>query len=87
MPTCKFTKKKLFHTSSFMYVAFIFSQHITITLSKEALKVCRHNFLQEIFKQKGVLLVIYLFNYDSYKPTFLMLHMAFDVVLSTGFVK
>ena len=70
-----------------MYVAFIFWEHITITLSKEALKVCRHNFLQEIFKQKGVLLVIYLLHYDSYKPTFFMLHLAFDVVLSTGFVK
>ena len=31
--------------------------------------------------------VIYLFNDDSSKPTFFMLNMAFDVLLSTIFVK
>ena len=34
-----------------------------------------------------MLLVIYLFNYDSSKSTFFMLFMAFDVLLSTVFVK
>ena len=41
-------EKKLFHTSSRMYFAFIFSECITITFSKKALKVCEHNFFQEM---------------------------------------
>ena len=47
-PTCEFTKKKLFHISSFMYFVFIFSECITITSSEEALKVCEHNFFQKL---------------------------------------
>ena len=82
MSTCNFTRK-LFHTSSFMYFAFIFSECITIASSKEALKVCKHNF----FQRKVVLLVIYLFNHDLSKSTFFMLNVAFDVLLSTVFVK
>ena len=31
-----------------MYFAFIFSEHITIASSEEALKVCEHNFFHEI---------------------------------------
>ena len=46
-------EKKLIHTSSFMYFAFIFSERITITSSEEALKVCEHNFFR---KQKVLLL-------------------------------
>ena len=38
----------LFHTSSFIYFAFIFSECIKTTSSEEALKVCKHNFFQEI---------------------------------------
>ena len=82
MPVCKFTKK-LFHIFSFMYFAFIFSECITITSSEEGLKVCEYNF----FRQKVILLVIYLFNRDSLKSTILMLNMAFDVLLSAAFVK
>ena len=41
-------RKKLFHTFSSMYFAFIFSERITITPSEEAMKVCEHNFFQEI---------------------------------------
>ena len=47
-------KRKFFHTYSVMHFAFvfseyiIFSQYVTITSSKEALKVCEHNFFQEI---------------------------------------
>ena len=41
-------EKKLFHTSSFIYFAFIFLECIKISSSKEALKVCEHNFFQEI---------------------------------------
>ena len=39
------------------------------------------------YKQKAMSLVIYLFNYGSSKSTFFMLNMAFDVILSTIFVK
>ena len=49
-------RKNLFHTSSFIYFVLIFSEHITITSSEEALKVCEHNLIQQI-KWKGVLLV------------------------------
>ena len=47
-------KRKFFPTYSVMHFAFvfseyfIFSQYVTITSSKEALKVCEHNFFQEI---------------------------------------
>ena len=69
-------RKNLFHSSSFMYYAFIFLECITITSSKEDLEVCEHNF----FRWKVLLLVIYLFNYDSTKSTIFMLNMAFDVL-------
>ena len=74
-------RRKLFHTSSFMYFTFIFSGCITITSSEEGLKVCEYNF----FQRKVVLLVIYLFNHDSFKPTIFtifLLNMSFDVLLS-----
>ena len=76
-------RRKLFHTSSFMYFTFIFSGCITITSSEEGLKVCEYNF----FQRKVVLLLIYLFNHDSSKSTIFMLNMAFDVLLSAVFVK
>ena len=75
--------KKLFHISSFMYFAFIFSECITITSTKSALKVCESNF----FRREVVLLLIYLFNHDSSKSTIFMLNMAFDVLMSAVFVK
>ena len=43
MPTRNFTKKKLFHTPSFKYFAFIFAEYIKITSAEEALKVWEHN--------------------------------------------
>ena len=58
-------QRKLFHTSSFMYITFIFSGCIMIASSEEGLKMCEYNF----FQRKVVLLVIYLFNYDSSKAT------------------
>ena len=76
-------QEKIFHTSSFMYFAFIFSECITITSSEDSLKVCEHNF----FQRKVVLLVICLVSHDSSKSTFFMLNMAFDVLLSIAFVK
>ena len=75
--------KKLFQTSSFIYFAFISSECITNTSSKEVLKVCEHNF----FQKKVVLLVIYLLNHDPSKSTFFLSNIAFDVLLSTVFVK
>ena len=41
---------------------------LRITSSEEALKMREHNLFQEM-KRKVVLLVIYLFNYDSFKST------------------
>ena len=76
-------RRKLFHTSSFMYFTFIFSGCITITSSEEGLRVCEYNF----FQRKVVLLVIYLFSHDSSKSTIFMLNMTFDVLLSAVFVK
>ena len=74
-------RKKLFHTSYFMYFAFIFSECITNTSSKGGLKVCECNF----FRRKVILFLIYLFNYDSPKSIIFMLNMAFDDLSS--FVK
>ena len=54
MPDCKFTKKSLFHTSSFMYFAFIFSERVTIKSSEEALKVCQHTFFQKLKANSSV---------------------------------
>ena len=56
-------------------------------------KFLRTSFLQNPsgrllkYKQKAMSLVLYLFNYGSSKSTFFMLNMAFDVILSTIFVK
>ena len=76
-------RKKLFHTPSFMYFAFIFSECITITSSQEGLKVWEYNF----FQRKVILLVIYLFNHDSPKSSIFMLNVAFDILLSAFFLK
>ena len=37
-----------------MYFAFIFSERVTITSSKEVLKVCEHNFFHEIEAKSSV---------------------------------
>ena len=68
-----------------MSFAFIFSECFTITSSEEDLCVSTISFRK--YKEKVVLLVIYLFNYDSPKSTFFMLDMAFHIVSSTVFVK
>ena len=72
-------KKNSFYTFSFMYFGFIFSECITIYFFG---RVCEYNF----FQRKVVLLVIYLFNHDSSKPTIFMLNILFDVLLSAVFV-
>ena len=61
MPTCKLTKKKLFHTSSFMHIAFIFSEYITILLPERLWKFESIISFRKC-KRKVVLLVNYLFN-------------------------
>ena len=58
-----------------------FSQNASA--SKEGFKVCEYNF----FQRKVVLIVIYLFNHDSSKPSIFMLNMAFDVLLNAVFIK
>ena len=60
-----------------MYLSF--SEYITITSSEEALKMCQHNFFQEI-KWTVVLLAIYLFNYDSSESTLFIWHLTFSWV-------
>ena len=63
-------RKKLFYTFSFTYFAFTFSE-----------SVCEYNF----FQRKVVLLEIYLFNDDSFKPTIFtifLLNMSFEVLSS-----
>ena len=40
--------EKNFHTSSFMYFAFIFKEYIAANSSEGPLKVCEHNFVLEI---------------------------------------
>ena len=69
-------EKKLFHTSSFLNFAFIFSEYITIASSEDALKLCEHNFSQEIHTKSSVPcnLPVQLW---LIKVNFL--HMAFDV--------
>ena len=64
-----------------MYFAFIFSEYITITSYEALLKAWEHNFFE--VQAESTFLVIYLFNYDSSKPTFFMLNMAVDVLFST----
>ena len=79
-------EKKLFHTSFFMYFAFIFSKCIKIT-SSEGVWKCASTISFRKYKLKVVLLVIYLFNYDPSESAVFMLNMAFDVHLSTVFIK
>ena len=66
-----------------MYFAFIVSECIPITSSEEALRVWEHNF----FQRKVVSLVIYLFDHDLSKSIFFMMNIAFDIFLSSVFVK
>ena len=86
MSTCKFTRNNYFthllhvfclHTLGMRYGYFF----------RRGFESVRALFLSGNISQKVVLLVIYLFNYDSSKATFLMLNMAFDVLLSTALSK
>ena len=64
-----------------------FSQNASWLLLSKRLWKCASTISFQKYKRKGVLLVIYLFNYDSSKSTFFIMNMAFDVVLSKVFVK
>ena len=70
-------RRKLFHTSFFMYFTFIYSGCIKITSSEEGLKACVYNF----FPRKVVLLLIYLFNHDSSTST---IHLSQLIILHHG---
>ena len=84
IPTFKLTKK-LFLTTSFMHFAFIFSEYSRLLFPKRLWKWASTISFRK-YKRKVVLLVIYLFNYDSSKSTFLMLNMAFDVLFLTFWI-
>ena len=75
----KQTNKKQFHTFSFLHFAFIFSEYTRFFISKRLWK-CASTISFRKHKRK---VVIYLFNYDSYKSIFLIFILAFDVLLST----
>ena len=74
-------RKNLFQTSSFMYFA-LFSQNASQMRLLKRLWKCASKILSfRKYKQKVVLLALYLSNCDSFKPTFFMLNMASDVAL------
>ena len=75
-----YKKNSFIHCPSFMYLAFIFPECFTITSSEEAL--CASTISFRKYNEKVVLLVIYLFNYDSPNSPFFMLNMVFDVEYS-----
>ena len=64
-----------------------FSQNTSQSLFPKRLWTGARTISFRIYKLKVALLVIYLFNHDSSKATFFLLNMAFDVLLSTVFVK
>ena len=76
MPTCKLTKKTLSHILLHAFCLHFLRIHddyfFTITIS---------------FRKYKRKVGIYLLNDDSSKSTFFMLNMAFEVLLSTTFVK
>ena len=78
-----YEKKKHFHTSSFMYFCIHFLRIHHDYFVQRGFESVRVQFLSA----KVVFLVIYLFNHDSSKSTIFMLNVAFDVLLSAGFVK
>ena len=79
MPTRKLTKK-LFHTSSFIHLP-SFSQNTHDYFFRRGYESASTISFRK-FKQK---VVIYLFKHHSSKPTFFMLNMVLDVLLSAVF--
>ena len=64
-----------------------FSRNASRLLLPMKLLKCASKIYFRKYKQKVVLLVIYLLSYDFSKSIFLMLNVAFDCVLSKVFVK
>ena len=64
-----------------------FSKNTSRLLLRKSLSKCASTISFRKCKRKLVLLVNYLFNYDSSQSTFFMLNMEFNVLLSTAFVK
>ena len=85
MPTCKLTRKTLPHIFS-KYLPLFYMNTSPLLLPK-SLWNCASSIYFTKYKRKVLLLVIYLFNYDSSKSIFFMLNIEFDVLLSTFFVK
>ena len=86
LPTYKFTKKNSL-TSPPSWILPSFSKSTWRLLLPKRLSTCASKTSLRKNKRKVVLLVIYLFNYDSSKSTSFMLNLAFAFVLSTIFVK
>ena len=85
MPTFKLTKKTLSHI--FLHAFCLhFLRILTTNFSEEAWKWASTISFRK-YKWKVVLLVIYLFNYDSSKSTFFMLNMVFDVLFLAFWVQ
>ena len=78
MPKCKLTNKAHSHVLLHVFCLKFFRIY-HIMSSEEALKMSQHNFFPEI-KRKVMLLVIYLFNYDSSKSTLFTWHFTFSGV-------
>ena len=82
---------QVYEKNSFTYppscILPLFSKNASRLLLPKRLLKCASKISFWKYKQKVVLLVIYLFNYDSSKSTSFMLNVAFDFVLSTVFVK
>ena len=85
MPTYKFTKKTLSHILLHVFCLHFLRTHHNYFPKR--LWKCASTISFREYKWKVVLLVIYLFNDDLSKSTFLMLNMAFNVLFRTVFVK
>ena len=83
-PTCEFTKKNSFTYPPSCILSSFFRNASRLLLPRRLWK-CASTISFRNYKWKVVLLVIYLFNYDSSKSTFLMLNMVFDVLFKLEF--
>ena len=73
MPTCNFTKKNSFTHPPYC-ISPSFSQNTSWLLLPKRLWKCESTISFWKYKQKVVLLVIYLFNYDSSKSAFFVIN-------------
>ena len=87
MPFWKFTKKALSGIFFHVFCLHFLRRHQSQLLSLKKLWECVSTISFRKCKRKVVSLVIYHFRYDLSKSPFFMFNIAFDVVLSTVFVK